>query len=103
MENMHQPISSNIAQTSVLPIFIYFVSNLFLHLLKLLYPLGPTYSQPTFDEKQDNDIYQFNLYDKHRQKLKNYLIHSIIYFFDVRSYGFLINIDHLYNMYLLIF
>lgn len=89
---MHLPISFRNYQINESLTFIIFLSNLLLYPLLILHFYFQASQLLTFDGKLDNDIGQFNLYDKHLQKLKNFLNLFIIYVFDVRLCEFLINI-----------
>ncbi len=88
---MYLPISFRNYQTNELLTFIIFLSNLLLYPLLILHFYFQASQLLTFDEKLDNDTDQFSLYDKHLQKLKNFLTLFIIYVFDVRLCEFLIN------------
>jgi hypothetical protein len=65
----------------------------------IFYLSYPTFLLPPFDEMQGNEICQFNLFDRHRQKQESYLILSKVDFFDVHSYEFLTHTTNLYKMY----
>jgi hypothetical protein len=83
----------------ILLIIINLISSLFMSLQSIFYLLYPIFLLLPFDEMQGNEIYQFNLFDRHHQKQENYLIPSKVDFFDVHLYGFLVNIISLYKMY----